>query len=173
MQAKRIVGAGLLVFAAFSIGFMLARPPEKSNPTPESAAAGEGADDIRLEPETVGEAPAAAKERQIIVYYFHGTRRCVTCKKLEAYSHEAVSSGFAEALADGTVQWRAVNVDEPANNHFIEDYQLDTKTVVLTKLEQGQQKGWKKLDKVWQLVGQKAVFVDYVQRELGEFMGRE
>ena len=38
--------------------------------------------------ETIKEAKAASEQEltdKIIAYYFHGTRRCVTCKKIEAY----------------------------------------------------------------------------------------
>ena len=33
------------------------------------------------------------ESEKIIAYYFHGTRRCATCKKLEAYSKEAIETG--------------------------------------------------------------------------------
>jgi len=35
---------------------------------------------------------------RFVIYYLHMNRRCMTCEKLEKYSEEAVSAGFAEQL---------------------------------------------------------------------------
>src|SRR5512139_2969587 len=74
-------------------------------------------------------APTAAAG--IRVYYFHGTTRCATCKTIEAYAHETVASAFAPDLKAGSLEWRTVNVDESANRHFVRDYQLYTRSVVI------------------------------------------
>jgi hypothetical protein len=113
---------------------------------------------------------AGAVTDGVVVFYFHGNARCATCRKIEAYSDEAVHSGAARALADGDLSWRVVNVDEPANRHFIEDFQLITKSVVLAEYRDGEVVRFKNLDKVWQLVRSKDRFVEYVQGETQEFL---
>ena len=113
---------------------------------------------------------AGAVPDGIVVFYFHGNARCATCRKIEAYSDEAVHSGAAKELADGTLSWRVVNVDETANRHFIEDFQLITKSVVLAEYRDGEVVRFKNLDKVWQLVRSKDRFVEYVQGETQEFL---
>ena len=32
---------------------------------------------------------------RVLVYYFHGTTRCATCRTIEAYAHETVTTAFA------------------------------------------------------------------------------
>jgi uncharacterized membrane protein len=59
-----------------------------------------------------------------VVYYFHATSRCATCRTIEAYAHDAVTTAFAADLSSGSLEWQAVNVDEPVNRHFIQDFQL-------------------------------------------------
>lgn len=127
--------------------------------TADSAAAAAKADSLVV---TTADTPAS----KIIVYYFHGTRRCPTCKKLEAYSQEAVQTGFADELKSGTIEWQVVNIEESPNEHFEKDYQLYTKSVILSRVENGKETAWKNLDKIWELVGDKEAFVKYVQDEV-------
>jgi len=135
------------------------------------------ADSTKAQPQAEKGQSAATAETDsstsvVIAYYFHGTRRCPTCKKLEAYSQEAIESGFAEQLKTGTLQWRPVNVDEEGNGHFAEDYQLYTKSVVLSKMKGEKEITWKNLDKIWELVrGDKEAYLKYIQDEVTAFIG--
>ena len=117
------------------------------------------------------EAKAAPAADGVVAFYFHGNTRCATCKKIEAYADEAVASGFADELESGAVNWQVVNVDVDANRHFIEDFQLVTRSVVLAEYRDGKVVRWQNLDKVWQLVRDEKRFVDYVQSELSGFLG--
>jgi hypothetical protein len=120
-----------------------------------------------VDPSATTEADAGDK---VVVYYFHATKRCHTCKTIEAYSEEAIKSGFAEQLESGAMEWQAVNVERPENRHFIDDFQLATRTVVLVRVVDGVNKDWKKLDRVWELVRDKPAFVDYIWENTNDFM---
>lgn len=123
-------------------------------------------------PEVFAQEPTAdAGAESVVAFYFHGNVRCATCKKIEAYADEAVQQGFPEALQNGALEWRVINVDETENRHFIQDFQLVTRSVVLAEYRGDKVVRWKNLDKVWQLVRSKDRFVDYVQRETREFLG--
>jgi len=113
----------------------------------------------------VAEAPTASAG--IRVYYFHGTTRCATCKTIEAYAHETVAAAFAPDLKAGSLEWKVINVDEPANQHFTRDFQLYTRSVVVVDAKDP--KRFKVLDRVWQLVGDKAAFQKYVEQEIRAF----
>ena len=112
----------------------------------------------------------AVPSTQTIVSYFHGDQRCATCLKLEAYSHEAIEQAFADSLAAGTLVWRMVNYDQDENKHYIDDYRLYTKALILSRVVDGKEVAWKNLDQIWTLVGDEAKFVDYVQKETAAFM---
>jgi len=60
-----------------------------------------------------------------------------------------------------------VNVEEPANRHFIQDFQLYTRSVVVVDAKNP--KRYKILDRVWQLVRDKAAFQRYVEQEIRAF----
>ena len=50
---------------------------------------------------TTTDTAAAELADKVIAYYLHGHRRCATCIKLEAYTKEAIETGFAELLEQG------------------------------------------------------------------------
>jgi hypothetical protein len=116
-------------------------------------------------PAAVAAAPAASAG--VLVYYFHATTRCATCKTIEAYAHETVASKFAADLEARRLEWRTVNVEEPANQHFIRDFQLYTRSVVVVDAKDP--KRYKVLDRVWQLVQDKTAFQGYVEQEIRAF----
>jgi len=129
-------------------------------------------DSTQVQTESETAQPADSGASVVIAYYFHGTRRCPTCKKLEAYSQEAIETGFAGQLESGALKWRPVNIDEEGNEHFVQDYQLYTKSVILSKVKGEKEITWKNLDKIWTLVrGDKEAYLKYIQDEVTAFMG--
>ncbi|MBD3169468.1 MAG: hypothetical protein GF307_08290 [candidate division Zixibacteria bacterium] len=107
---------------------------------------------------------------QITAYYFHGTRQCVSCKRIEAYSKEAIENGFSDELADGIIKWKSVDFDKSENNHYKKDYRLFASSLVIVKMINGEQSEWKNLEKVWKYKGDKEKFHEYVQEEIREYL---
>ncbi|MCB9357386.1 MAG: hypothetical protein H6505_02345 [Calditrichaeota bacterium] len=114
---------------------------------------------------------AATPQVTNVAYYFFNTVRCASCLKIEKYSHEAIETGFADQIASGTLTWMMKNLDEEENEHFIEDYKLFTKALVLVRYEDGKQVKWKNCDKVWELLNDEAEFKKYVEAQVAEFLG--
>ena len=103
---------------------------------------------------------------RVVVYYFHRTLRCDTCLKFEAYTGEALGAAFAGELGDGTLEWHVVNLDNPGNEHFVDDYYITESSVVAIEFRGGEQKGWTNLDAIWGCVGNKPTFLSYIQSEV-------
>lgn len=112
----------------------------------------------------------AVEDASFIVYYFHGNRRCASCIKIENYTHAAVEENFASRLKDSSIVWKLVNTDDEANKHFLADYELYTKSVVLSKIVDGKETAWKHLDKVWEMLDDEAEFKKYIATELEAFL---
>jgi hypothetical protein len=169
MKSKHVITAVLLAFVAVSVAFLVMK--ERSSETPGDTAPAESAAPAPHTPaEETGEiSPAPAASTCIVVYYFHGTRRCATCRKLEEYSHEAIMDAFAEDIQAGTIVWRPIDTDEPGNEHYVKDYVLSTKSVILSAETGGREARWKNLPRIWELVGDKATFMAYIQDEVGAF----
>jgi hypothetical protein len=63
-----------------------------------------------------------------------------------------------------------VNIEDKGNEHFIDDYGLYTKSLVLSEVRAGREVRWKNLKRVWELLGDEPAFVAYVQKETHAFL---
>lgn len=159
----------LLAFVAVSIGAAIYKAlPSGSGDSsaaavPEAAAApaAKAAPAVKQ----AAAAPAKAAQKTAVVYYFYTDTRCSSCKTIEAYTREAVAARLASGYKDWKIEFRGVNVDEEPNKHFVQDYWLNSKSVVVQKFAGEKTLNWAKLDKVWQLLGDKDAFINYVADE--------
>lgn len=109
-------------------------------------------------------------DKSVIVNYFHGKRRCVTCQKLEAYAKEALEINFADELANKTIQWKVTDMSTKENRHFAKDFNLVSQSLVLIMQKNGKQAAWKNLDRIWHLVRDEEAYIKYVRDSVKEFM---
>ena len=107
---------------------------------------------------------------EIIVYYFHGTTRCKTCRTIEAYAQEAIEGGYRADLESGRLAWKVVNMEAEGNEHFAEDFGLVSSSVVVVELKGDQVARHQVLQEVWTLVRDKPRFIEYVQRSIGDYL---
>ncbi|HDQ03873.1 MAG TPA: hypothetical protein ENN23_04770 [Deltaproteobacteria bacterium] len=113
---------------------------------------------------------ADSNSAKVIAYYFHGSFRCYTCNMMEKYSKEAIETNFKDDLASGKIEFNAVNVEDRGNEHFVNDYQLYTKSFILSLVKDGKEVRSKNLDKIWEYARNKQKFIDYVSDEVNVFM---
>ncbi len=135
-----------------------AKAPPARPPAPKDAAP------------AVAAPPPAEPPATIVVTYFRATARCMSCLKIEDLTNATMTTRFAGPIAEKRVVWRVLNVDEPENNHFVKEYGLYTKSVVVSEVKNGREVRWKNLDQVWQLLGDPEAFQGYVEREVKAFL---
>jgi len=143
--------------------------PEKSLPVSESQPSKEPATKQK------GKAPSPLTEvksqnSKVIAYYFHGTFRCPTCQTIEKYSGEAIEKYFSIELSTGKLEFKPVNVEEGETRHYIQDYQLFSKSLIIALYKDDKQVKWKNLKEVWIHAGDKEKFYQYVKNEVEEFL---
>lgn len=160
MTARQAFTRALLAFVVISFGYLAVRSLQAARAwrPPAVSAAQSSAP------------PAAGAPAKVIAYYFHVTVRCTTCRNIEEYSREVIQSRFAEPLASGKLEWRLVNVQLPENEHFVDDYKLYTKSLVLVRTGGGLPDEYKVLHRTWDLVGDKPAMQDYVENEVRAFL---
>jgi len=151
MKSKTIATAVLSVFVLASV-VVLAMKELKKSAGPAKTVSTSGA--------------------SVVVYYFHGKVRCPTCNSIESYAQEAVQSGFSAQLDDGRLQWRVVNYEESGNEHFATDYKLFAPCVVLVTMHGGKQAQWRSLPEVWEHVGDKPKFIEFVKKNVKEVLDK-
>jgi len=164
---KTIVTALLLAFVMVSLGFIVIKEGGGNAETkPREVSINENP----AQPEALSRVQASLPNSKVVAYYFHGTARCVTCRDIESYTKEAIETGFPEAIKTDRLEFRAVNVDEPQNEHFVQDYQLSSSSVVVARFTNGEQTDWKNLQLVWELVPDHDAFMVYIQEETKPFL---
>jgi hypothetical protein len=80
--------------------------------------------------------------------------------------------GFPDELKNGTLELRVVNYEKPENRHFIKDYKLVTKSLILVNQVNGRQTEWTNLKLVWQLYKNEEAFFNYVSQEVRKYLAK-
>ncbi len=106
----------------------------------------------------------------VIAYYFHRTMRCPTCLAIEANTARVIEENYPQHIADGTLMWMPFNLDEPGGEEFEKEFDVSVSTLVLAKTEDGNHTEYKKLEKVWDFIGDPVKFDSYVQKEVKLFL---
>jgi hypothetical protein len=173
MKAQRAITVVLLAFVGVSVAYLIVQSVSSRAPGPGEPGRTHGRSTA---PEQAGEVappstePAGQPIPKLVAYYFHRTKRCRTCLAIEANGREALEEAFPEALKAGTLVWRAVNVEEPGNQHYIERYALTSGGLVLVNPQADGAQAWRNLEKVWELVGDALRFKAYVEAEAAVMM---
>jgi hypothetical protein len=189
MNVKLFIKSLLIIFVVVSCAFLVYKefyPKSESNVTnaaetqsDKSSVPVETLSDKENLPSTEvigkqGEVPSSVAEKastsKVIAYYFHGTFRCTTCRTIEKYSKEAIELYFAKELKNRTLEFRPINVEEPENRHYSQDYQLFSRALVLSLNKDGKEIKWKNLTEVWTHVGDREKFFQYVKDEVAQFL---
>lgn len=70
---------------------------------------------------------------QLKVYYFHGDRRCVTCKSIEANTKKTLNTYFSEEMKSGVIQFMVVNIDREENKEIAKEFNVYSSSLFLVK----------------------------------------
>jgi hypothetical protein len=164
MKPKLIITIALLIFVGVSVVCVVIR---ELRPTPDGSGAMPETTPIVDAGESSPAAPTglsfAGIHHAVIACYFHRSVRCKTCLAIENNAEAALLAAYPDAFASGEVQWRTVNFDKPEDEHFIEEYDLYTSSLVLIDVHDGAPRDWKMLEKVWDLVWEREAFDAYVR----------
>ncbi len=98
----------------------------------------------------------------VTVYYFHGNMRCVSCTTVERLTEGSLRNEFSREIAENQLSIEIVNIEERENEHFVTDFELATRTVVI----QDPSGNWRKLDRVWELTSDSTAFYNYITSEV-------
>ncbi|MGC8739260.1 MAG: nitrophenyl compound nitroreductase subunit ArsF family protein [Candidatus Hydrogenedens sp.] len=169
---KNIISALLILFVCVSLGYLV-YSEVRNNRVTISEVKDQIKESVSQENKTSPQNTINKSEvnEKVIVYYFHGTARCPTCRAIENYAKEAVENAFKTELETGKLEFLSVNVEEPQNEHFIQDFQLSTRCVVVEWNVNGKVQDWKRLEKVWDLIhGDKNRYYDYIQENVRQYL---
>jgi uncharacterized membrane protein len=152
---RTAITVALLAFVVLSVGYVILtrviRPTAAARPA--------------------GEMDTTARA-QTVVYYFHTSARCASCLRIEAWTKECLEKEFAFELKSGLLSWKPVDLEADGNIHFVEDFKLTAKTVVVCNYRDGMAGEYADLVDIWQFLGDKGRFFLLVRAKVKEYLGR-
>jgi hypothetical protein len=154
VSGKKLFTGFLLVFVVASVGFLLVKESRRGS---------------QVAARTSGPVVAVSGPG-VVAYYFHGRVRCASCVKIGNLSGKAIRDRFPEELRTGLLAFREVNIDEPENHHFIDDYRLTSQSLVVVEYRDSRQVRWKNLEQVWTLLNSEKEFLPYVQEGVSSYL---
>jgi hypothetical protein len=160
MIAKQIISSVLLVIALGSLAIWGNREYHKSRLIAS----------ISNTQPSVETLPVVAGNQVVMTYFISGVR-CESCKKIEDLSRETAEKSFSAEVATQKLVFRVIDTGEPANRHYVDDYKLTSKTVVISHRVDGKETEWKDMDKVWDLLDQPDAFRSYLASTIQEYFG--
>jgi len=123
------------------------------------------------ESEATGETSVkSGPDSPINVIYFHGTKRCKTCLKIESYTESALKAGFSKEVEKGMISWQSIDTDLPENAHYVKDFDLVSSSMIIWNIRDQAEDRWKNLDQIWLKVRDEADFVTYIQDEIKVYL---
>ena len=173
MKIKPVVSLILLTFVVCSLAYLFFHEDQHDGIEAEATARAEPENAPKENPGDAEPSSPHTQPNKLIAYYFHGTKRCSTCMTIEAITDESLKTNFADELATGRLVWSVINVDEPGNEHYVYDFKLPTRSVVLVDVRDGEQQRWKNLTRIWELVRDKEAFSSYIEDETRSFLGEQ
>jgi Zn-dependent alcohol dehydrogenase len=105
---------------------------------------------------------------RVVVMYFHRTQRCPTCLKMGSYSEEAVKTGFAQQIKDGTIEFHYIDFQDKKNEAMTKAYKVSGPTLIVARVADSKVAEIKNLKDMWTKVSDKGQFLAYVQSNVKE-----
>jgi len=72
---------------------------------------------------------------KIDVYYFHFTRRCITCRAVEEQSKLAIEQLYPDKIIDGLVAFTSVNLDLNSSQEIAKKFNVSGQSLLVVKGE--------------------------------------
>ena len=122
--------------------------------------------------DTPGATAQDATGATVVVTYFTTDVRCDSCRTIETLSRQAIAEGFPDEVQRGEVVFRVLNTDRAENQHFVNDYEIANKTVIVSHQQNGTEVEWANRQDVWLLFEQPMEFFDYVREPVRRYLGK-
>ncbi|QIA08865.1 nitrophenyl compound nitroreductase subunit ArsF family protein [Draconibacterium halophilum] len=79
-------------------------------------------------PNATDNATVTPQSNEVIAYYFHATKRCVTCQAVEKVAKETIEENYK-----GKVTFQSINREKEKDNPLVKKYKVSGQTLLLVK----------------------------------------
>jgi hypothetical protein len=80
------------------------------------------------------------KKDGLMIYAFHGTRQCETCKNMKAFTKSTLEKYFKAELKSGKISYEIIDVDDEKNTELAEKFEATGTALMINKIKNGKDK---------------------------------
>ena len=113
---------------------------------------------------------ASAAPDKVVVYYFHGTRRCPTCLGIQKTIEETIEEKFAKELEADMLVFEELNFEAEENKPYVEQYQLSFSTMIVTARAGEKVVRWDNAGKIWDFAHAHDDLRAYVEKNIRAYL---
>ncbi|OFX69560.1 MAG: hypothetical protein A2X12_01455 [Bacteroidetes bacterium GWE2_29_8] len=108
---------------------------------------------------------------KVIIYNFHLTNRCLSCRAIEMATEKTLQTYFAKEVKEGRVKIEILNVDDDANKDIAEKYEASGSALFVTRI-------FKEKETIKDLTGEgfkfartkEARFIELLKKQIEEYL---
>lgn len=75
----------------------------------------------------------------LMVYAFHGTRQCETCKHMKAYTKATLEKHFKNELKSEAIIYQIIDVDDEKNAELAEKFEATGTALMINRIKNGKE----------------------------------
>ncbi|UCF89349.1 MAG: hypothetical protein JSV70_03680 [bacterium] len=109
-------------------------------------------------------------DNQIVVYYFHRKFRCQSCDILEFTLQKTLQVTYSDQFIAGKLAMCVINVDQPENRHYLEQFQILSNSVVIVRKRSGVVARYKTLESIWDVSQDREAIDSLLRTEVAAFL---
>ena len=115
----------------------------------------------------------AIAKAQVVVTFFREEEPCDTTKRVEQMCRNAVAAGFGSELNSGEVVYRVICAMLPENDHYLDDYEIGEKALIVARQENGKECEFVACHDIWILFEEETSEFDaYVQQQIRDYLAK-
>lgn len=114
--------------------------------------------------------PTKVTPDNVVVYYFHGTRRCPTCLGIQKVIEETIEEKFAKEIEADMLIFEDLNFEEEKNKSYVEKYQLTFSTMIVTARAGETVVKWDNAGKIWDYANAHDDLKTYVEKNIRDYL---
>ncbi len=104
------------------------------------------------------------KKDRIDIYYFHRTKRCSGCLKLEKMMNKIIENKYQKEISSGIINYMTINVEK--EEEYVKKYNLVMPGITIDAIKNNKTLYHKNLEKAWQVKNNKDKFKQFIEKNI-------
>lgn len=89
---------------------------------------------------------------------------------IEKFTKETIEQVFQDEIKTGNLQFVSLDFMQDENIKYVEEFAIETQTLIVRLSEDNRTIRWKNLDKIWNYLNDYSKFRQYIIDEIKEFL---